>query len=308
MWIILLVLSLTVGLSALGWGLFAHARGWDSIPHFATFLLGWLPVSSILVIVILCVAGARAGWRWTFVPGILILLAGVQWSLLVLTADSRATICFMPLVLICLSATALFRRTSAVLLPTPAWLEQASPLFAAIGLIAIAGAFGLRARERRQQERALESARMEYAKKDATAHGLDRAAWLLECEFSAQDGYSASEFIRSKVFLAPRSAGQYHWDDNLQRLRVTRVLFGELSSVRNRILLVAAEALRTKALRPGPRAELGGGVLRCSPPLDCTIVWEFDVESLHPQARPLRGATDAWVTALELSAQNELSP
>jgi hypothetical protein len=285
MWTFFLVLSLIVGLSALGWGLTVDIKGWDSLGGFATFLLAWLPAVSILTIVILCAVAARSGWRWTFVAGILVLLAGVQFGSLFLTGGGRWTICFLPAVLVCLSTAVLFRRNWSV----PLGLQQAGPLFAWLGLIAIAGAFGLRAVERRRQDRAIEAYRVQQAKKDATARGLERAAWLLSSEFTSLDGYSEAEVVRAKVFVAPRSGGEYRWDGARRRLLVTRGLFGELSSVRDRILPRAAAALQSDALRPGPRPAFGGGVLACRPPLDCDITWEFDVDGLHPAARPSAG-------------------
>ncbi len=308
MWTAFLVVSLVVGLAALGWGVFADPKGFVGIGNFAVFVAGWLPATSLASVAILVAASARAGWRWTFVAGVVVLLGCVEIALLAVLGNERWPYCFMPLVLVSLASVALLRRSSEAPLAAPVWMQQSGAWIAAGGLVVMLGAYGLRARESRRRSAEQEAYRAAEIDKDAQAHGMDRAAWLLGQEFSSQEGFSEAEFIRSRVYRAPRSGAVYRWDEERRKLSVTQPLFCELSFVRPEVLPAAERALASEALRPGPREEFGGGVLRCAPPLECTLAWEFDAETLRPGARALRGALETWVNALELRVRKELFP
>lgn len=299
----LLALSLTAGLGCLGYELRAKTGGFEDIGHFVFFLLVSLPLCGIPTIAIVIVTGLKSHWPLTFSAGLLALAASLQFALVVAYSDTRWPFYFTPALVMLCSAVGL-ARNSAPFAPASG-MTYAGPILALIGIAAIAGAFAIQAATARHLEQMLQAFRAEDARKNLSLRGLDRAGWLLGKEFSAQEGFSETSFLRTGAYHAP-SAG-YRWDNSRQCLTATLPVLGDRSGFRPRILPVAPRALAAQALRPGPRPDLAGAVLVCSPPLECSLTWDLDVDSLRPGSRELLADLSDRVTSLEVSVLRELS-
>lgn len=279
MWILFVVLSLIAGLSVLGYEMFADTTGWKNLSvelHLVVFLL---PALAALTLILLCILAAKTGLRWTSVAGLVVFIGAVQTALAIHDSRGRATLWFLPLVVIGLCGVALGWRNYSIAGPAIEWVQRAAPYAAAFGLVAIGATLGVQKLERRRIDEYLALHRAEAARNDATLRGMARAAWLLEREFHMGE-ISESEFIRTGVYRRGRGFGDFRWDDGRQRLVLTYVLFGEFYGLRDKLLPQAARVLQSKTLGHGG-FDLQGGTLHCQPPLDCTVTWEFDVDQLH---------------------------
>jgi hypothetical protein len=294
MWMLFVLSSMAVALAALWFTLFAEVKGWAGLNYVSMYLAVWLPIVSLVTLAMLCSLAVRSGVRWRSVAVFSFAIAAIQLSFIVYTNAGRVATSFLPVVLLVLSGM-------AVVLKSHSWMERSAPLLAGIGLLALGGAFGARAIERRWTEESRAASAAEEDSKDASLGGLERAAWLLQREFYKAD-FNEAEFLRTHVYREPRSQGEYRWDEPKQRLVLIRPLFVEPWR-REQILPYAGRALQTQALRPGPRADLNGGILECRPPLDCTVTWEFDVDRMHPSDRELLRE----VAAVEVGAWKEVS-
>lgn len=300
---LLLTLSLIAGAACLGWELRAKAGGFEEIAHLFVFLLVYLPLCGIPSIAIIVATGVKSHWPVVFSAGLIVLASSLQFALLVGSGYTRWSYCFAPILVILCSGIRLAHGSALVELRS--WISHAGPVLALIGVGAIAAAFGVRANEGRRLEDRVQALRAEDARKNQALRDLDRAAWLLSKEFSAEAGFRESGFLRAGAFHTP--AADYRWDDSRQRLIATLPVLGDGSAFRSRVLPVASRALASQALRPGVHADLGDAVLRCASPLECSLTWEIAVNSLQPDARELYGKLSDRVISLEVSLIRELS-
>src|SRR3982751_6186695 len=100
MWTLFLIASALSGIAALAVLLFTTATGWDRLSLLLGFLVTWLPATSVLSLIVLIATGVKAGWRWTLMLGIVLVIGALQWSLLMMYGNNRVSYCLVPCVLI----------------------------------------------------------------------------------------------------------------------------------------------------------------------------------------------------------------
>ena len=107
MWLPFVLFSLAAGLAALVYFLLANKTSWAGFNLSLRFLAIWLPGLSLVTLVFLCLLAARTGLRWPGAAALIVFLAAAQFCLLLASDVSPWTLCFLPVVLVCLSVFAL---------------------------------------------------------------------------------------------------------------------------------------------------------------------------------------------------------
>ncbi len=280
------LIALLVGVAGLGYAAFTETGGW-SFP-WLLYLVFWLPLTSALSLAIVLLLVRRLGIHWPAVVGIICGIAVIQCFTLFGGCDnnSRIPLAIMPLVLVALSVSAVWSERGLRLEPLVSlanrhgrWLLATSVL---VGVAGIAAQAIWNARIKEIDRQAFAATQAEDDLKNRELKGLPRAAWLLSKAFGLS-GFSAEQFLKDKR-CELQFLGEFRWDDEQQRLVITQQLFHD-DVIRERLLPHADELLQHPLLKSGVRDDLQGGVLTCTPPLDCQVVWMIDVDKVEYEWR-----------------------
>jgi hypothetical protein len=263
MWTPFLILSLLLGLAALVWSFTIDLSGWAELSALGPFFL-WLTAVSLAVLGVLW--ELRSSLRWITIASIIIFCGAMQFG--IMGVRGRLPFAFMPAILLLIAGTALSGRT------LPGWTPRVMP-WLALAAIAFAGGGEIaNAHQRRAMEQRIQALGAQNDHDDLTLRGRERAAWLLEQEFSTIEHYRSADFLATGIYTGYFNGGEYRWDASKNRLIVTR------------------------ALTVVPQAAIGDGVLDCNAQ-GCRITWEIDVDQLHWGDRALRKRIDDWVAELQ---------
>src|SRR5580704_9985225 len=93
-----LILSLLLGLAAIGWSLTVDVAGWAQLSALGSFFM-WLPAVSVAALGVLW--GWRASLHWIGIASIVIFCVTMQLALL---RTERLSFAFMPTILVAISA------------------------------------------------------------------------------------------------------------------------------------------------------------------------------------------------------------
>lgn len=284
--LIAFLVAMLVGVAGLGYAAFTETGGW-SFP-WLLYLVLWLPLTSVISLAVVLLLARRLGIQWPVVTGMICGIAVVQCFTLFGGCDnnSRIPLAIMPLVLVALSVSAVLSERGWRFEPLVSlanrhgrWLLATSILTGITGIAAQA-IWDVRIKEIDRQ--AFATTQAEDDLKNRELKGLPRAAWLLNKAFGLS-GFSAEQFLKDKR-CELQFHGEFRWDDEQQRLVITQQLFHD-DVIRERLLPHAEELLRHPLLKPGVRDDLQEGVLTCTPPLDCQMVWTIDVDKVEYEWR-----------------------